>query len=189
MATSVCLKVLIDEEKNKVLFAQAGKDFIDMLLSFLTLPLGTIARLLTCKETNLEKVRFGSISSLYESVSNLDEKHFWTSTCKGMLLKPRHSMGDYFQNLKLKIDDGKEKMKYFICENWHCSRKSSGGLLTTFSNQICSCGKSMNRQIIICSSVINEKKIDNEGFLIESATFIISEDLTVKPDNFQNSVL
>ncbi|PNX65406.1 hypothetical protein L195_g062585, partial [Trifolium pratense] len=36
--TSVSLKLLLNEESNKVLFAEAGKDFVDILCSFLTMP-------------------------------------------------------------------------------------------------------------------------------------------------------
>jgi hypothetical protein len=75
MSTPISLRILIDDEKNKVLFAQAGKDFMDILLSFLTFPLATIARLVNT-ESNMQKVSFGSISTLYESVSNLEEKQF-----------------------------------------------------------------------------------------------------------------
>lgn len=39
----VYLRLVIDEEKNKVVLAEAGKDFVDVLFSFLTLPMGTIA--------------------------------------------------------------------------------------------------------------------------------------------------
>lgn len=67
----ICVRMMVDEGKNRVVFVQAGKDFVDVLLSFLTLPLGTVARLVS-KESNIkEKVRFGSISTLYESVANL----------------------------------------------------------------------------------------------------------------------
>ncbi|MCI18299.1 hypothetical protein A2U01_0039453, partial [Trifolium medium] len=41
----VSLKLLLNEKGNKVLFAEAGNDFVDVLFSFLTMPLGTIARL------------------------------------------------------------------------------------------------------------------------------------------------
>ncbi|XP_061339646.1 uncharacterized protein LOC133286269 [Gastrolobium bilobum] len=176
----VALRVLIDEKKNKVVFVQAGKDFVDFLLSFLTLPLGTIVRLVS-KESNMKKVSIGSLSSLYESVANLDESHFWTDTCKEMLLQPRNAMESYCQNIKLNIDDT-EKTKYFICEDLDCSRKRSGGLLSTFTNQRCKCGKPMNREIF------NRISPANKGFVPETATFIISDDLKVKPDDFQNSV-
>ncbi|TKY65911.1 tyrosine/DOPA decarboxylase [Spatholobus suberectus] len=41
----VTMKLMVIKERNKVLFAEARKDFVDVLFSFLTLPLGTIARL------------------------------------------------------------------------------------------------------------------------------------------------
>ncbi|PNX68281.1 hypothetical protein L195_g056963, partial [Trifolium pratense] len=42
---NVSLKVMVDKVRNKVVYAEAGKDFVDVLFSFLTLPMGTIARL------------------------------------------------------------------------------------------------------------------------------------------------
>ncbi|MCI24475.1 DUF674 family protein [Trifolium medium] len=79
------MRVLVDNERNKFVYAEAGKDFVDAIFSFLTLPLGTIARLVA-KESNVEAVRFGSISSLYQSVANLDQQYLWTHACKEMLL-------------------------------------------------------------------------------------------------------
>lgn len=40
------LKLVVNEESNKVLFAETGKDFVDVLFSFLTFPLGTVTRLI-----------------------------------------------------------------------------------------------------------------------------------------------
>jgi hypothetical protein len=51
--TKCCLlKLTVHKETNKVLFAEAGKDFVDILISFLTLPLGTIARLVAKRRGN-----------------------------------------------------------------------------------------------------------------------------------------
>ena len=86
------MRMLIDKGRNRVIFAEAGKDFVDVLLSFFTLPLGTIARLV-CKESNMKSVKVGSLRALYGSVENLDGKHFWTKTCEDMLLQPQNSMG------------------------------------------------------------------------------------------------
>jgi hypothetical protein len=36
------LKLLLNENGNKVSFAEAGKDFVDILCSFLTIPLGLV---------------------------------------------------------------------------------------------------------------------------------------------------
>ncbi|VVB12885.1 unnamed protein product [Arabis nemorensis] len=42
----ISLRLIIDEEKNKVILAEAGKNFVELLYSFLTLPMGTKVRLL-----------------------------------------------------------------------------------------------------------------------------------------------
>jgi len=170
----VPLKVFVDRNENKVLFAEARKDFVDVLLSFLALPLGTIARLVA-KESNIPPVKVGSLSSLYESVSHIEEQHLWTKTCKEMLLHPRTSMESYCQLIKLNIDDT-QPTKYFLCEDLGCSRKTNGSLLSIFNNQRCSCGKLMNR--IVYPEVITLQK----GFVKETATFIICDDLSVLPN-------
>ncbi|MCH91230.1 DUF674 family protein [Trifolium medium] len=113
----VSIRVLVEKGKNKVVYAEAGKDFVDVLFSFLTLPLGTIARLVA-KESNIEAVRFGSLSSIYESVSDLDQQHLWSHNCKEMLLNPRNSMEGHYQHLKLNIDD--TPLQLFLCENMSC---------------------------------------------------------------------
>ncbi|TKY65913.1 tyrosine/DOPA decarboxylase [Spatholobus suberectus] len=176
----VPIKVLVDKTKNKVLFAEARKDFVDVLLTFLTLPLGTIARLVA-KESNIQPVKVGSLSSLYESVSHLEEEHLWTQTCKEMLLQPRSSMESYCQKLKLNIDDT-GPTNYFLCENLECSKKQSGSFLSLFRNQRCSCGKLMNR-------VMSPENLTLEnGFVKETATFIICDDLSVLPNVLGTSV-
>ncbi|XP_061339665.1 uncharacterized protein LOC133286284 [Gastrolobium bilobum] len=171
----VALKILVDREKNKVVFAEAGKDFVDALLSFLTLPIGTIVRLVG-NESSIHSVRVGSLSTLYESVANLEEKHLWTPHCKEMLLQPRNSMEAYCQQLKLNIDDT-EPIKFFVCDKHLDCRRKNGSLLSTFRNQRCRCGKLM-------SGVISTRNLTLEnGFVEETATFIISDDLSVLPND------
>ncbi|GAU50824.1 hypothetical protein TSUD_177630 [Trifolium subterraneum] len=170
----VPLTVFVDKERNKVLYAEAGNDFVDALFSFLTLPLGTIARLVA-KDSNIEPVRFGSISSLYQSVSDLDEEeHLWNQTCKEMLLKPRSSMESFCRCMKLKIDDtDTEQMKHFLCGNESCTLKN-GRYFSFFRNQICVCGKLMRKE------TISDKFLTN-GFVKKEVTFIVCDDLHVMP--------
>jgi len=78
----VSLRVMVDKERNRVLYAEAGKDFVDVLLSFLRLPLGTIIARLISQESNLEAVKLGIISSLYQGVSDLDQQYLWSQACK-----------------------------------------------------------------------------------------------------------
>jgi hypothetical protein len=89
----------VDNEKKKVVFAESGKDFVDVLFSFLTLPLGTIVRLLG-KDSSL-----GCFDELYKSVERLDASHFQTKACKNMLLRPLNAAGKLCENLVVRIDD------------------------------------------------------------------------------------
>ncbi|KAG8362864.1 hypothetical protein BUALT_BualtUnG0029600 [Buddleja alternifolia] len=59
------LKVVINKEKNKVLFAEVDNSFADVLLSFLTLLLGTIVRLLA-KHFADQAPTIGSLNTLYQ---------------------------------------------------------------------------------------------------------------------------
>ncbi|XWS07830.1 hypothetical protein CRYUN_Cryun41cG0026100 [Craigia yunnanensis] len=80
--TKLSLKLLIDKRVNKVLFAEAGKEFVDFMFNLLSLPLGTIIRLL--KRANM----VGSIGNLYQSLENLDETYLQHNQYKNLLLKP-----------------------------------------------------------------------------------------------------
>jgi hypothetical protein len=177
----VSIRVLVEKGKNKVVYAEAGKDFVDVLFSFLTFPLGTIARLVGKDDSNIEAFQFGSISSLYQSVANLDQQYLWSETCKDMLLQPRNSMEAYCRQLKLNIDDT-EPMRYFMCENWYCRKKERGCLLSLFRNQKCYCGRVLDREVF--PKCLNLEK----GFVKENATFIICDDLCVIPNVFGASL-
>ncbi|KAF8702292.1 hypothetical protein HU200_033061 [Digitaria exilis] len=70
MATSeeeltIDVKLFVDREKKKVLFAESDKEFVDVLFSFLTMPLGTIVRLLD------KQSQMGCLDELYKSVEDL----------------------------------------------------------------------------------------------------------------------
>jgi hypothetical protein len=136
------------------------------------LPLGTISRLIATKESNIERLPFGSISSLYQSVADLDEQYLWSKTCKDMLLKPRNAT-DNWQNIKLNIDDTEPLKTYFVCENEHCSVENRS-CVSYFRNQKCKCGKLFNRE--------KPLNIEKYGFVKDNSTFIVSDDLFVMPN-------
>ncbi|MED6194444.1 hypothetical protein PIB30_028603 [Stylosanthes scabra] len=156
----VQLKLMVNKEKNKVVFAEAGKDFVDVLFSFLTLPLGTLARLAAKEEKDLQPVKFGSISSLYSSVANLDEREYLTKkTCKEMLLQPRNSMEAYLKKMKLNIDDT-NPTTYYLCKNF----KSSSHHKKPFAPP--------------CSADASD------GFVKSGVVYLISDQLKVAPTSW-----
>ncbi|KAL7086730.1 hypothetical protein ACP275_13G018700 [Erythranthe tilingii] len=102
------LNVVLSKQKDKVLFAEVGSDFADVLLSFLTLSLGTIVRVLKehyGEDNKGARVNFGSLTSLYKGVANLDSIHFKTNCSKEMLLYPKSLFEDESPKLKLNINE------------------------------------------------------------------------------------
>ncbi|KAF7811362.1 Mitochondrial distribution and morphology protein [Senna tora] len=85
--TKLSLKLLIDTNAEKVLFAEASKDFIDFLFNLLRLPIGTVIRLLT------KNGMVGCLGKLYESIENLNDTYLLNPTQhKEALLKPTAPM-------------------------------------------------------------------------------------------------
>uniref|UniRef100_A0A5B6YHG8 DUF674 domain-containing protein n=1 Tax=Davidia involucrata TaxID=16924 RepID=A0A5B6YHG8_DAVIN len=82
-ATKVSLKLLIDTKGERVLFAEAGKDFVDFLFHILSLPVGTVVRLLS-KESMV-----GCLGALYGSIENLSEIYMQPNQTKDSVLMPK----------------------------------------------------------------------------------------------------
>jgi len=167
----VPLKLVVNKETNKVLFAEARKDFVDVLFSFLTLPLGTIARLVG-NESNIGPVKIGSLNSLYHSVAALDDNCLTAQAYKERLLRPWNMAEDFCNTLKLNIDDTPLK-QYFVCNNF-CAHTCSAIMRCT-SNSVCSCGRAVNQTVFLKSSA--------NGFVNDDAIFVITDDLIVMPNS------
>ncbi|KAM0053849.1 hypothetical protein Hdeb2414_s0006g00188641 [Helianthus debilis subsp. tardiflorus] len=87
MATSkVTLELFINKKEQRVLFAEASKDFIDFLFSLLVLPVGTVIRLSGNQHT------LDGLAKLYESVSDLDNDYIQPNKNKDIILKPKSSV-------------------------------------------------------------------------------------------------
>ncbi|KAF8394967.1 hypothetical protein HHK36_018906 [Tetracentron sinense] len=162
---SISLKVLVDKEKNRVVFAESDKDFVDVLFSFLTMPIGTIIRLIRSQSFVFGT---GCMNNLYESVDKLDVQHLCTPTCKTMLLSPRSSAETHSRSLKVNIDDT-EPTQYYRC--------ISGCVNSVYKNVRCYCGKMTEREYSIESS--NPANGEKGVFVKEATRFMISDDLHV----------
>ncbi|CAL2249982.1 unnamed protein product [Prunus armeniaca] len=73
MATNtVSLKLLIDTKGHKVLFAEAGKDFVDFVFTLLALPVGTVIRLLS--KDNMAPIGGANVPHLLTNDESLAKK-------------------------------------------------------------------------------------------------------------------
>ncbi|KAM0999324.1 hypothetical protein ACFX13_006203 [Malus domestica] len=164
-ANTISLKGLVDKERNRIMFIESENDFIDVVLSFLTIPMGTIIRLAPNQSVPLE---IGCMKNLYASVENMDVKHFWSKACRDMLLCPPNGAEVHCKNLKLKIDRG-QPTQYFICQRSEC---------ITYSSDVLSCD--------CCGGMMyGERELsafqDRGIFVKGPARLIISDDLQLMP--------
>jgi len=80
--TKISLKLVMDKKSERVLFAEANKEFMDFLFNFLTLPFGNITGILK------EKGMGGCLPSLFKSIENLSDAYFLPDQPKDFVLNP-----------------------------------------------------------------------------------------------------
>ncbi|CAN6336119.1 unnamed protein product [Urochloa humidicola] len=84
MASSkISLKLLVNAKTKKVLFAEAGKEFVDFVFSLLTLPIGAVAKLVSAGTMH------GSVGRLYQSVELIGASYLQPGTDRSDLLQPK----------------------------------------------------------------------------------------------------
>ncbi|XP_074364901.1 uncharacterized protein LOC141705942 [Apium graveolens] len=181
------VKVVVDKEKKRVVFAEADGDLADILFSFLTLPMGTIVRLLAKANHSdeSERVNIGNFNTLCRSVRNLDAKYFVTEESKDLLANTKNFAEYQCQRLKINIDDTKPA-EYFICRNLGCTLDQDFPSLSTSNIAKCrQCREYLNMPI----RYEDDTREGNDGvFFAQTASFIVSDDLNVFP-NTVGSVL
>jgi hypothetical protein len=132
-APTIGVKLFVDKEKRKVLFAESDKEFVDVLFGFLTMPLGAVVRLLD------KQSRMGCLHEVYKSVEDLSTDYFQTKGCKAMLLKPLKAASSYCCQLKINIDDTKPRAAY-VCIDTSCC-VSDDFAFSSVPDTVCRCGK------------------------------------------------
>ncbi|KAK9019441.1 hypothetical protein V6N11_053965 [Hibiscus sabdariffa] len=138
--TTVSLKLLIAPKSQRVLYAEAGKDFVDFLFNIMTLPVGTVVRLLS------KQVTAGCIRSIYESIENLGSSYMLSEENTDILLNAQgFNRAAYEPHLLPSIQPPAYTNLY------RCSYGGHGN---------CKVG---------------------EGFVKEAVTYMITDDLVVRP--------
>ncbi|KAE8731277.1 hypothetical protein F3Y22_tig00002840pilonHSYRG00913 [Hibiscus syriacus] len=173
-SSTFSIKLLIDEESNKVILAEAGNDFIDTHRSLFSFPLGNIARLVGKYPISHP----GCLSNLYNSVKNLSLNNFRSHACKSMLLHPISIHEDKLKNLKLPVDFT-EPTKYFAYPNQKC-REKQGVLLSNNDTSRCYCGELMSLETRFQAGERDAVTDETERGLCDvESMFFITDDLRV----------
>ncbi|OMP02659.1 hypothetical protein COLO4_10940 [Corchorus olitorius] len=175
---TVSLKLLVDSKCQRVLFAEAGKDFVDFLFNILLLPVGTVIGLLPKEDMA------GSLGNLYDSLENLSDTYMQPTAKKDTLLKPEvvsHFAANappLLPNLKLSTP---------TIENFYrCASTSYSSCRTYVTNDPKSTCPSCRNVMINQATFVNPQKpalpsADEGGYVKGVITYMIMDDLVVRP--------
>ncbi|KAM7478803.1 hypothetical protein LguiA_027016 [Lonicera macranthoides] len=166
---SLSLKIIVEKRKNQVVFVESNKDFIDVLFSFMMIPIGTIARF--TREHSLGG-EIGCLNNLYESIKNFDVEYVQSQKCWDILLHPRSAAEIYCQNLKHNLMENHSN-KYYACPSSNCS------LLSCYLTPRCRCGEGFKFELSL--PIATSVPQMGSGFVKPTVNFMISDDFKVKP--------
>ncbi|WCJ19522.1 hypothetical protein M5689_001809 [Euphorbia peplus] len=189
-SSKVKLKLLIDKKKQKVLFAEADKDFVDFLFSIISLPLGKIVNLLT------KDHMIGCIGNLYDSIASLSETYIQSPQNVESILNPKSMVSS--QNPLLLLEGRKE---LYMCLYLGDRCRKCYNLETTFHRHVAdnpntdcpSCKRTMTCKLqFVESGSGGAKKVasGSGGGYVEGgvATYMVMDNLEVKPMSTISSV-
>ncbi|CAL5210905.1 unnamed protein product [Lathyrus oleraceus] len=182
---TIPLKILVDKQRNKVVFVETTKDFVDTLFSFLSLPLATIVRLLETnnkgKQQSESSPFLDNIKNLYQSVQNLDSDDVWNNpVCKQILLRPRNPCESLCMKLFMDIEETELSTKFFVCD--FCYK------FTTYPNIHCTCGKSPTKKPRNLDIQTRESAQDGVFVRDKGSMFLISDDLKIVSSSMLSSL-
>jgi hypothetical protein len=161
--TKVKLTLMVDKKANKVLFAEAEKDFVDFLFNLLSLPIATVIRLLR------DASMFGCVGNVYQSLEILNEAYLQPNLNKSQLLKP-HVTAPVLnapQSLASINSQPMDKKLMYKCETHH--------YVTDVKHTSCPCCScSMNQHLWFVESNV-------DGIVKNIVTYMVTDDLSVTP--------
>lgn len=191
------MKLLVDTKHQRVLYAQAGKDVVDFLLSLLSLPIATAVKLM-----GQDSVA-GSVGNLYASAVKLDDTY---AAGDAHSLQPdkvvrsdaSNKDGFLYRLLPSAFKPAARSMKYFRCSgsiiHWTLLGRRPNGLLnpcgkyvTDTHGMTCpSCRNRMNMEVEFLSSQGSSQSVQAaaghwNGAVQRAATYTVTDNLQVAP--------
>lgn len=180
MAKKLSLKLLIDRKSQRVLFAEAEKEFVDFLLTLLSLPVASVVRLL--KEHSM----VGCIGNVYESIENLSDTYIQPGQSKNILLNPISPSLPSGQTHPLLLQDdsaGTSSMKFYSCQSHAYVSDILGVACPSCKN-----GMKSERTYVANNALSSSSSEQAGGFVKGVVTYTVMDDLAVKPMSTISSI-
>lgn len=176
------LKLVYRKSDGKILYAQEEKDFADLLVSYLTFPLGGVVRILggNCS--------MGNIDGLYKSVADLHENTYLTREAKKRLVDP-HLAPQFKLNLQI-LPIQEPRVKHYCYYNKFQTFQDS-----VVHNQFFISDEDRSReygsyeknvgQLNLVSSHPKSPKGNDDGYIKGDGlrTYMVTDDLVIAPSS------
>ncbi|GLJ10607.1 hypothetical protein SUGI_0131690 [Cryptomeria japonica] len=156
------VRFLINTKTRRIVFIEAGKEFVDDLLSILTMPIGYIAEFLS-KE-------FGSLTNLYESRKKMS--HIFTRQ-SNILWQFFDCRNNIFSKADIEIGDG----ECYVCPRARPNSKRTHNMSIDYGEE-CRCGKTIDRCVDLQQA---------SGYVKYKDLFLITDDLKITLSSMPNS--
>ncbi|KAK3232256.1 hypothetical protein Dsin_004137 [Dipteronia sinensis] len=193
-ASQVKLKLLIDSKSKKVLFAEAGKDFVDFLFYLLSLPVSTVVRLLK------NEGEVGCLSDLYDSLENLNDTYIQPTQNKTNLLYHKSFLCGSEFPLLLSDNDQYSTRNVYMCPSSNNSYNTRH--VSDVPNYMCPhCNETMNVKISLVNSSSSAPPTSSNtsttssgnstgdgGFVKGVVTYMVMDNLEVMPMSTISSI-
>ncbi|KAF3342018.1 hypothetical protein FCM35_KLT00656 [Carex littledalei] len=165
------LKLLIEKKSQKVLFAEVGKDVVDFLFSLLSLPIGSVAKLIT------EESILGPLRNTYCSWEQLDHSFLSSSgmTANKLIIPeifPTSSSSfDLLLSSASPVPTVKEKV--YAC-NCNCK-------FTYEYGTYCKSCNFTRKDFSYVGSSVTKETVKRDGYIKSGFTYAIMDDLSMVP--------
>lgn len=199
--TALTMKLLVESSplRQRVVFAEAGKDTVDFLFSLLAMPAGTAVKLLG-KESMA-----GCMGNLYGSAERLDDGYVHPGPpgskddvlCATVPLCPVAAGPNSCLLFRVppepKPAPAPAPKRFYVCTNTYYN-SNCGGYVTEVQGARCpSCGNLMNKDTRFVGSPPEPEKPPAEparrGFVMGGAvTYTVTDDLVISPMSNVSSI-
>ncbi|KAK9684727.1 hypothetical protein RND81_10G228100 [Saponaria officinalis] len=163
----IMVKLIINKETGKLLFAEAGKDFVDFLFSIPSLPIGAFLGLIN-DDMDRHLVSEGALVNLYKTIDNLDARYMqpqFSEQCnKQTLLFPTTPT-----NIRTRLQSSRVTNPYKFSAN-----PAHYNMYIAATNAL--------------ANSSNVMKNDFTGYVRGTTTYMIMDDLNVEPMSIVSSV-
>ncbi|TXG74040.1 hypothetical protein EZV62_002619 [Acer yangbiense] len=169
------LKLLIDNISKRVVYAEAGKDFVDFLFGLMQVPLGTImgSLLENCMPGS------GSFGRIYGSVMNLNPSYLQSNVSKDVVLKPKTASSSPIDSVPL--------LRNFVSKKRKCESSYYGQYGTYGAAKARRVDPSSSDSSYTSSSDSSSKsraatsRKEKQGFVRSLVKYIVMDNLKVMP--------